>query len=256
MSTTIDLNCDMGESFGAWTMGADADVMPWVTSANIACGFHAGDPVTMHATVRAAVKASVAIGAHIGLPDKQGFGRRAMAISADELYAMTVAQLGSIMAMARTFKRDVAHLKPHGALYHMVEKQPELCEAIVAATIAVDRRVRIVGLAGGRLVRAGHNAGLDVAHEGFVDRQYQHDGSLMPRSEKGAVIADAARALQQAIALVQRGQAPLADGSHVSVPVTTLCIHGDRADAASFARTIHEGLRAEGLELRALGTKS
>ncbi len=255
MSTYIDLNCDMGESFGAWTMGADADVMPWVTSANIACGFHAGDPVTMRATVKSAAEANVAIGAHIGLPDKQGFGRRAMAISADEVYAMTVVQLGSIMAMARTFKRDVTHLKPHGALYHMVEKQPELCEAIVAATAAVDRRVRIVGLAGGQLVRTAQSAELQVAHEGFVDRQYQPDGSLMPRSRKGAVIEDGEEALEQAISLVLRGQALLADGSHVCVQATTLCIHGDRADAASFARKIHDGLRAAGVELQALSAK-
>lgn len=252
MSASIDLNCDMGESYGAWTMGADAEVMPWITSANIACGFHAGDPLTMRATVKAAAEADVAIGAHVGLPDKQGFGRRAMAISADELYAMTIVQLGAIVAMAKTSNRDVTHLKPHGALYHMLEKQPELTAAMVAATAAVDRRIRIIGLAGGQLVRAGQEAGLEVAHEGFVDRQYQRDGSLTPRSEPGAVINDATQALKQAIALAQRGEVTLIDGSRIPVQADTLCIHGDRADAAAFARAIHEGLRAAGLELQAL----
>lgn len=251
MKRHIDLNCDMGESFGAWSMGADTEVMPWVTSVNIACGFHAGDPVTMHATVKAAAKAGVAIGAHVALPDLVGFGRRAMAVSANEVHAMTVVQLGALMAMVQTFDATVGHVKPHGALYHMAEQQPDIADALVDAIAAVDRKLRIVGLAGGELVGAAEEAGMRASNEAFIDRRYRKDGGLVSRGEKGAVIEDPEQALAQALELVRAGRVPLADGGHVEVVADTLCIHGDRSHAAVFARTIHEGLRKAGLELRA-----
>ena len=251
MTKHIDLNCDMGESFGAWTMGADAEVMPWVTSVNIACGFHAGDPVTMCKTVKAAAEADVAIGAHVALPDLAGFGRRAMAVSADEVFAMTVVQLGALMAMVSTVDARVGHVKPHGALYHMAEQQPDIADALVDAVAAVDRSLRVVGLAGGELVGAAEEAGLRASNEAFIDRRYQKDGSLVPRGEEGAVIDDPEQALAQALELVRAGRAPLAGGGHVKIAADTLCIHGDRSDAAVFAQTIHEGLREAGVEMRA-----
>lgn len=256
MSRHIDLNCDMGESFGAWNMGADAAVMPWVTSANIACGGHAGDPVTMRATVSAAARAGVAIGAHVGLPDKEGFGRRAMAITPAQLEAMTITQLGALMAMAQACGAQVGHLKPHGALYHMVEKDPELASAMVTACQSVDPAIRMVGLAGGELVARASHQGLAVAHEAFIDRRYLADGALTPRSRDDAVIEDPDQALAQALQLVREGRAATAGGGSVEVRGDTLCIHGDRADAEAFAQHMHAGLTAAGLELRALAATS
>lgn len=250
---SIDLNCDMGESFGAWRMGADAAVMPWITSANVACGFHAGDPLTMLATVRAAADAGVAVGAHVGLPDLVGFGRRALAVSAAELHAMTVVQLGALAAVARTVNLRVGHLKPHGALYHMAEQDPALAQAIVAAIRDVDTGVRLVGLAGGALVRAGEAAGLAVAHEAFADRRYLADGRLVPRGTAGAVIEDIDAAVRQAVTLAVEGLVTSVDGGTVRVHADTVCVHGDRADAAAFAQALHDGLRAAGVSLQRCG---
>lgn len=253
---TIDLNCDMGESYGAWCMGADDAVMPWITSANIACGFHAGDPSTMRATVQAAAAAGVAIGAHIGLPDLAGFGRRAMAVAPAELYDLGVVQLGALMAMAHTARARVTHLKPHGALYHMVEREPPLAQALVQAVRDVDAEVRLVGLAGGALVRAGAEAGLAVAHEAFADRRYRADGHLVARGEPGAVIGDVSAAVRQAIGLAVDGVVESVDGTRVQVQADSLCVHGDRPDAAAFAQALHEGLRAAGVDLRRCGASA
>lgn len=250
---SIDLNCDMGESFGAWRMGADIEVMPWITSANIACGFHAGDPMTMRATVQAAVAAKVAVGAHVGLPDLAGFGRRAMAVPPAELYAMTVVQMGALAAMARTVGARVGHLKPHGALYHMVEKDPALALALVEAVRDVDASIRLVGLAGGRLVQAGRDVGLAVGNEAFADRRYTAVGQLVPRGQPDAVIEDVAAAVRQAVALAMTGEVIAQDGSTVRIQADTLCVHGDRPDAAIYAEALHKGLQAAGVTLARLG---
>lgn len=250
---SIDLNCDMGESFGAWRMGADAAVMPWITSANIACGFHAGDPTTMLATVQAAAANGVAIGAHVGLPDLVGFGRRALAVSPAELYAMTVVQLGALAAVAQTAAQRVGHLKPHGALYHMAEHDPALAQAIVDAIRDVDATVRLVGLADGALVRAGAAAGLAIAHEGFADRRYLADGRLLPRGQPGAVIEDIDKAVRQAVVLAVDGAVTTVDGQSIRIHADSLCVHGDRPDAAAFARALHDGLRAAGVVLHRCG---
>lgn len=248
----IDLNCDMGESFGAWRMGADAEVMPWITSANIACGFHAGDPLTMRRTVRAALGAGVAIGAHIGLPDLLGFGRRAMAVRADELEAMCVAQIGALQAMAHAEGGRLTHVKPHGALYHMLETDAALAEAVVRA-VASAGPLRLLGLAGGRLLGAGQRAGLAIAHEAFVDRAYQASGQLLPRDQPGAVLDDPALATAQAVALATRGEVTCVDGHRLVLRADTLCVHGDRPGAAVFAEALHAGLRQAGVTLSALG---
>lgn len=251
MTHTIDLNCDMGESFGAWRMGADADVMPWVSSVNVACGFHAGDPRTMQTTLEAAAEAGVAVGAHVGLPDLVGFGRRAMAVDADELYAMCVVQLGAMDAMARRCGLVPGHVKPHGALYHMLEKDPALAAALVRAVHDVDTSLRVVGLAGGRLCRHAQEAGLTATHEAFTDRRYTADGTLRPRGSEGAVIENMRDAVSQAVDLARHGRVAGPDGRDLAVHAETLCVHGDRPDAAAFAENLHTGLVAAGVQIQA-----
>lgn len=248
----IDLNCDMGESFGAWHMGDDAGVMPWVSSVNVACGFHAGDPLTMKHTLEAAAQAGVAVGAHVGLPDRVGFGRRAMAVTPADLYAMTVVQLGSLQAMARCVGLVPGHIKPHGALYHMLEDDAELAAALVQAVQDVDDSLRVVGFAGGRLCRTAAETGLAVAHEAFADRRYATDARLLPRDTAGAVIEDLEAAVKQAIMLVTSDRVLNADGKAIQVHADTLCVHGDRTNAAAFAEALHKGLRAAQIHIRPL----
>ncbi len=250
--THIDLNCDMGESFGAWRMGADVEVMPWVSSINVACGFHAGDPCTMQRTLEAAAEAGVAVGAHIGLPDLAGFGRRIMAVTPDELYAMCVVQLGALEAMARRGGLVPAHVKPHGALYHMAEMDEALATALVRAVRDVDASLRMVGFAGGRLCRAAEAAGLATAREAFADRRYGTDGHLRPRGTPDAVIGKIEEAVAQAVMLATHGTVADTDGTMIAVRADTLCVHGDRPDAAAYARSLHEGLRTAGVDIRPL----
>ncbi|HEV7491169.1 MAG TPA: 5-oxoprolinase subunit PxpA [Rhodanobacteraceae bacterium] len=250
---TIDLNCDMGESFGAWTMGQDDGVLEFVSSANIACGFHAGDPATMRRTVAAAVARGVAIGAHPSLPDLAGFGRREMRVSTDDAYAMTLYQIGALAAMARAVGAHLAHVKPHGALYNMAAKDGVLAGAIAAAVRDFDRGLILVGLAGSELPRAGETVGLAVAHEAFADRRYETDGSLMPRGKTGAVINEIDTAVAQAIAIATRGETEGPDGT-IRIRADTICVHGDRADAALFARRLRQGLEAAGINIAALPT--
>lgn len=245
--TTIDLNCDMGESFGAWTMGQDDAVLAHVTSANIACGFHAGDPLTMRRTVAAALEHGVAIGAHPSLPDLAGFGRREMRVSADETYAMTLYQIGALAAVARAVGAALHHVKPHGALYNMAARDRALADAIAAAVRDFDRALILVGLANSELPRAGEAAGLAVAHEAFADRRYEADGSLMARSRQGAVIDDVDAAVAQAVSIATRGEV-----GTLRIRADTICVHGDRADAATFARRLRESLDAAGVRVATL----
>jgi UPF0271 protein len=248
---TIDLNCDMGESFGAWTMGQDAEVLEFVSSANIACGFHAGDPVTMRRTVATAAARGVAIGAHPSLPDLAGFGRREMRVSSDDAYALTLYQVGALDAMARAAGAHLSHVKPHGALYNMVAKDRALADAIAAAVRDFDAALILVGLAGSELPRAGEAAGLNVAHEAFADRRYEADASLMARSKAGAVIDDIDTAVAQAIAIATRGEADGPNGK-VRIRADTICVHGDRPDAALFARRLRHELEAAGIVIAPL----
>ena len=188
-SLTVDLNCDMGESLGAWNMGQDEALLPFVTSANIACGFHAGDPAVMKRTVRAALRHGVALGAHPGLPDLVGFGRRNMDISAEEAFDMTVYQLGALAAVVKAEGGQLHHLKPHGALYNMAATKAALAEAIAEAVYKVQPELMLYGLAGSALTKAGEKLGLRTAHEVFADRTYQADGTLTPRRQPDALIA-------------------------------------------------------------------
>ncbi len=248
----IDLNCDMGESYGAWNMGQDALVMPWITSANIACGFHAGDFSTMRQTVLLAKTHNVAIGAHVSLPDLQGFGRRELRVTPDEAYALTLYQIGALAAFTRAASVRVGHVKPHGALYNMAAKDIALAGAIARAVHDLDPELILVGLAGSALPQAGASLGLRVAHEAFADRRYAAHGSLIPRHEDGAVIGDIEIAVAQAVKIATKGKVDIATGGMLQLRADTICVHGDRADAAQFAQRLRMALEAAGLDVRAL----
>lgn len=245
MSRRIDLNCDMGEGFGAWRMGDDAGVMPWITSANIACGFHAGDSSTMAATVALARAHDVAVGAHVGLPDLAGFGRREMSIDASQAHAWTLHQLGAISAFTGVAGTRLRHVKPHGALYHMVARDPGLATAMVQAVRAFDASLRVFGPADSALALACARSGLAFAAEAFADRRYGADGRLVPRSEPNAVIGSADEAVAQALELI--APASTAQVAHVD----TLCLHGDRDDAAMFAKALRDALETAGVDVAA-----
>lgn len=248
----IDLNCDMGESFGAWTMGQDALVMPWISSANIACGFHAGDFSTMQQTVLLAKKHGVAIGAHVSLPDLQGFGRRESRVSPDEAHALTLYQIGALAAFANAAGMRVAHVKPHGALYNMAAKDAALADAIAHAVHDFDPALILVGLAGSELPKAGAAIGLRVAHEAFADRRYEDDGSLTPRREADAVIHDIDAAVAQAMQIATKASVCTRSGRTLLLRADSICVHGDRADAAQFAQRLREAFDAAKIQVVAL----
>jgi UPF0271 protein len=246
---TLDLNCDMGEGLGAWKMGDDAALLDHVTSANIACGFHAGDPGTIHRTVELALKKGVAVGAHPSLPDLQGFGRRRMNVSAEEAYDMVLYQIGALAGFATACGGKLAHVKPHGALYNMAAKDGKLAQAIARAVKDFDPRLVLFGLAGSELVRAGEQAGLKTANEVFADRTYQADGSLTPRTQPDAMLHDAETAIAQVRRMVREGRVRSQQGSDVLVQADTLCIHGDEPNAVEFARRIRQALDADGVRV-------
>lgn len=247
----LDLNCDMGESYGAWKMGDDLAVLPYVSSANIACGFHGGDPGTMRKTVAAALEHGVAVGAHPSLPDLLGFGRREIRLSPQEAYDCVVVQIGALAAVAASQGGRLHHVKAHGALYNMAARDAALADAICRAMRDVDPGLIVYGLAGSELIRAGQALGLRVAHEVFGDRSYEADGSLTPRSLPGAMIEDAEASLRQVLSMVQRGRVATRQGTEVEVRADTLCLHGDQPGAAQFAKKIRADLEAKGVAITA-----
>jgi UPF0271 protein len=249
----IDLNCDLGESFGAWRMGEDVALLELVSSANIACGFHAGDPEVMRHTVAQAIAHDVAIGAHISLPDLQGFGRREMSVTPAEVHAMTLYQIGALHAFTRAAGARLSHVKPHGALYNMAARDGALANAIARAVRDFDPQLRLFGLAGSALIDAGNALGLPVAAEAFSDRRYRADGSLQSRREVGSVIEDAELATAQAIGIARDGEVHTMDGHKVQLQADTLCLHGDGAHAVLLARKLREALEAAGLRIVAPG---
>ena len=251
---TLDLNCDMGEGFGAWTMGDDSALLDHVTSANIACGFHAGDPGTIHRTVKLALEKGVAVGAHPSLPDLQGFGRRRMNVSAQEAYDLVVYQVGALSGFATACGGKLSHVKAHGALYNMAAKDAKLAQAIAQAVKDFDARLVLFGLAGSELVRAGEQAGLKTANEVFADRTYQSDGSLTPRTQPDAMIHDPALALAQVRRMIDEGKVKSINGPDVAVKADTLCIHGDEPNAVEFARRIRAALDADGVRVAAISS--
>jgi len=250
MPARIDLNCDMGESFGAWTMGTDTEVLASVSSANIACGYHAGDPAVMRRTVRAARDAGVAVGAHPGLPDLLGFGRREMRVQPADVEDMVLYQVGALAALAAAEGVRLRHVKAHGALYNMAARDVSLASAIARSVAAFDRDLLLFGLAGSVLLEAGRDAGLRVASEGFADRAYEPDGSLTPRSRPGAVIDDPGRVVERAVRMVTQGRVTATDGSEVALQVDTLCTHGDTPGAQALVRRLRAGLESQGVAVR------
>ncbi|WP_437830285.1 LamB/YcsF family protein [Niallia taxi] len=247
----IDLNCDLGESFGAYSLGMDEDILRFVTSANIACGFHAGDPSVMQKTVKLALKNNVQIGAHPGLPDLAGFGRRNMNITPQEAHDMVIYQIGALAGFVKAEGTRMQHVKPHGALYNMAAKDSKLAIAIAEAVYKVDSELILFGLAGSELVRAGAKIGLQTANEVFSDRTYQADGTLTPRTEPDALIHDKKQAVGQVVRMIKEGK--VLSRQHVDVPVKadTVCIHGDGAAALAFAQQIKETLELSGIEIAA-----
>ena len=236
----VDINCDMGESFGAYRMGADEEILPFVTSANIACGFHAGDPSVMKKTVAAALAHEVAIGAHPGLPDLVGFGRRNLDLTPEEAYDIVVYQVGALYGFVKALGGKMQHVKPHGALYNMAAKNRVLSDAIARAIYDVNPELILFGLSGSELVKAGQAVGLQTANEVFADRTYQVDGSLTSRREANALITDTEEAVQQVIRMVKEGVVRSVQGEDVAIQADTVCIHGDGAHALAFARSIRQ----------------
>ncbi len=249
----IDLNCDMGESFGAYTIGRDAEVMPSITSANVACGFHAGDPTVMRETVRLAMAHGVAVGAHPGLPDLVGFGRREMAIGARELEDAVAYQVGALAGLAAAEGVRLQHVKAHGALYNMAAKDPTLADAIARAVAAVDDSLVLLGLPGSELLRAGERHGLRVVAEAFADRAYEPDGSLVSRRKPGAVIHDPAAVVDRVRRMAREGVVRAIDGTDVRLPVGTICTHGDTPGADELVRRIREALERDGVRVQPFG---
>ncbi|SMC52489.1 LamB/YcsF family protein [Sporomusa malonica] len=249
----VDLNCDLGESFGAYKIGVDEDILPFVTSANIACGFHAGDPTVMRKTVDLALKNGVAIGAHPGLPDLNGFGRRDMVISPQEAYDLVIYQIGALAGFVKAQGGTMQHVKPHGALYNMAAKNKGLAEAIAEAMYKIDPTLILFGLSGGELVKAGEKIGIKTAHEVFADRTYQPDGSLTPRSQPDALIAGHEKAVAQVVRMVREGKVTSQQGTDIAIQADTVCIHGDGPEALAFARHIREVLERAGICVQSIG---
>jgi UPF0271 protein len=234
-------------------MGADAQVMPHITSANIACGAHAGDPVVMRSTVRLAKAAGVAVGAHPGFADLQGFGRREMAVDLAEVEASVVAQIGALAAIAKAEGVALQHVKPHGAMYNMAARDRALADAIARAIASVDASLIMFGLPNSPMLDAGRAAGLRVAAEAFADRAYRPDGSLVPRSQPGAVLEDVEEVVTRAVSMATGGHVRAADGRKVPLRFDTICVHGDTPGAAELTRRIRLALRAAGAHVQPIG---
>ena len=236
----LDLNCDLGE--GA---GHDDELMPLITSANVACGVHAGDEATMRATVALAQKHGVAIGAHPGYVDRENFGRRELALAPAALRELVTTQIAALAKLS-----PLRHVKPHGALYNLAARDPVVAAAVASAVRAADPSLILLALAGSELARAGRAAGLRVAEEVFADRTYQRDGSLMPRSQPGALISDEAVAVAQVLRIVREGVVRATDGTDMQLRADTVCVHGDGPHAVAFARRLRAELTKAGVELR------
>lgn len=247
MDRHIDLNADVGESFGPWPMGSDAELIPLVTSASVACGFHAGDPLTIRRTVRLALEHGVAVGAHPGYPDLAGFGRRDLAMAAEELEAAVLYQVAALAGIVRAEGGRLTHVKAHGALYNRAAADLATAEAVARAVARLDPSLRLFGPPGSALLAAGRAAGLRCTAEGFADRAYEADGTLRPRRLPGAVLADPGRAAAQAVSIARDGRAAAADGTLVELRVETLCVHGDTPGTARVAAAVRAALAAAGV---------
>ncbi|MCE0496159.1 LamB/YcsF family protein [Vibrio salinus] len=247
----VDLNCDMGESFGVYSLGCDADIIQHVSSVNVACGFHAGDPTVMKNTVELAKKNGVAVGVHPGFNDLQGFGRRNMQVSPSEIYNMVVYQIGALYGFSAAMDLKLHHVKPHGALYNMAAKNPDMSMAIAQAVKDVDPGLIMYGLAGSELIKAAELLGLCVYNEVFADRTYQPDGSLTPRTQENALLQSDDEAVQQVLDMVLKGEVKSVTGEWIPVKADTICIHGDGDHALSFAKKVRKALEDSDVSVEA-----
>lgn len=250
MSLRVDLNCDMGESFGAYTIGADDAVFPYITSANVACGFHGGDGAVMRTTIAKAQRHCVAIGAHPGFQDLIGFGRRNMDASPSEVYDLVVYQVGALLGFANAANVRMQHVKAHGALYNMAAAKAELAAAIAKAVRDVDRELVLFGLPGSHIIAEGKSAGLRTASEAFADRNYMSDGSLVSRKRPDAMVHDADEAVSRAVRMIRDGKVTPVDGPDIDFKVDTICIHGDGPHAGEFAKRLRSAFEAAGIAVR------
>jgi 5-oxoprolinase (ATP-hydrolysing) subunit A len=248
----IDLNADIGESSASAAAGHEQLLLRTITSGSIACGFHAGNPSVMRHTVRMAAAADVSIGAHPAFPDPDGFGRREMAMTPEEISDLVAYQIGALSAIAKAEGTALRHVKPHGALYNMSVRRADVAEAIARAVAAFDERLRLVGLPGSELLAAGKKLGLSVAAEGFADRSYECDGSLTPRHLHDAVLKDPRRAAERAVWMVRDGKVVARDGSTLVIKIDTMCVHGDTPGSAELAAAVRLALEQAGIEVTAL----
>lgn len=249
--TTIDLNCDLGESFGRWTLGEDESMLELVTSANVACGFHAGDPTVMRRTVVAARERGVRVGAHPGYADLRGFGRNAMGVPWSDVGNDVLYQVGALAAICRAEGMDVSHVKPHGALYNTLARDPEGVAEVARAVASFDASLPVVLPAASAALEAAANDGLRVVAEAFIDRAYRPDGSLAPHREPGSVIVDPEHAADRAVRLAVEGTVVANDGSVLDLRPVTLCLHGDTPGAVGIATRVREALAAAGVRVAA-----
>ncbi|NBG87898.1 LamB/YcsF family protein [Isachenkonia alkalipeptolytica] len=251
----IDINSDLGESFGAYRLGMDEKVLEHVSSVNIACGWHAGDPMVMKKTVDTAIKLGVAIGAHPGLPDLMGFGRREMAITPEEAKAYVIYQVGALKAFVEAAGGRLQHVKPHGALYNMAAKDLKLSRGIAEAVKAVDSDLVLVGLANSYLVKAAEEIGLKAAREVFADRAYGKDGNLVSRKEPGAMIEDQDLAIKRVVRMIKEGKVEAITGEEISIWGNTICIHGDNEKALGFVKKIRKALKEENIDIAPMNNR-
>lgn len=248
----LDMNSDMGESFGAYTLGNDSMLLDVVTSANIACGFHAGDAATMRKTVQIALEKGVAIGAHPGLPDLSGFGRRNMDITAQEAFDMVVYQIGALDGFVRALGGKMQHVKAHGALYNMAAIHPVLAKAVAEAVYQVNPELILFGLSGSELIKAGSQIGLRTASEVFADRTYQQDGTLTNRRHPSALIEDPQEAARRVIRMVKEGKVMSLQGRDIAIRADTVCVHGDGARAVDLARSLRTALMDADIQVNSI----
>jgi UPF0271 protein len=251
----IDINSDTGESFGAYTIGQDAGLFKSITSANVAAGFHAGDPSVLRDTIRLAKKHGVAVGAHPGFPDLVGFGRRELNVTLKEAEDLVLYQVAAVAGVASAEGVKLQHVKPHGALFNMAVRHRDLSDAIARAVASFDRQLILFGLPGSEILNAGRAAGLPVAAEVFADRAYEPDGSLASRRKPGAVMHDAATVVARAVRMVKERTVVAIDGSVVTLEADTICVHGDTPGSDDLALRIRAGLEAAGVTVRAIGSE-
>lgn len=248
----VDLNCDLGESFGNYVIGNDEKVLDYVTSVNIACGFHAGDPVVMERTVKMAIEKGVAIGAHPGYPDLMGFGRRNISISNEEARAYMIYQIGALKTFVESHGGRLQHVKPHGALYNTAAKDYQLAKILAEAVYDIDKNLIFMGLSNSELIRAAKDVGLRVANEVFADRAYNDDGSLVSRKLEGSVIHDTEICVTRVLDMIKKGTVKSIDGTDIEIKANSICVHGDNSMAIEFARNLRKKLTENGVKLISL----